>query len=522
VIFSVNKSEGNYMSNAPLYVIVQAGGRGSRLRHHTWNKPKCLVSFRGKPILYHLFDHFDNANYVIIGDYGFDKLEKYLLVNPPKVNYRLIQTNNKGTSAGISDAINTIPDNAQIVLTWSDLIINDLPPWPTDNKLVVCTTSSFTCRWTVSPNGRLEESPNGKQGIPGIFYFPSKFVLQTLPPSSGEFVKWLSQNLTDYAFLDCNNLEELGDFSTIENNLSREGLCRFFNSVEINNKYVIKKVLDKDYEHIHHNEILWYEEAIRLGFKRIPKIYGTLPLTMSRIQGQHAFQINDLSDREQRALLVDYLESLITLHDKSSISSSQEEVEEVYINKTISRVQSVSSLIPGFERESITINGKKCRNFFNLKHFDNFKTEIKKLQPTRFVPIHGDPTFSNTLIDDNLRVWFFDPRGYFAKPGIYGDGWYDFAKVYYSAVGGYDLFNRRNFKLHVDDDTIEILTPEPSFAKAAKVIFNNYFNLDLPKIETLHGLIWLSLSGYVKDDIDSIIGSFYLGLYWTEIGLERL
>ena len=37
-------------------VIVQAGGRGSRLRHYTWNKPKCLVSYEGKPVIFHLFE----------------------------------------------------------------------------------------------------------------------------------------------------------------------------------------------------------------------------------------------------------------------------------------------------------------------------------------------------------------------------------------------------------------------------------------------------------------------------------
>jgi len=30
----------------------------------------------------------------------------------------------------------------------------------------------------------------------------------------------------------------------------------------------------------------------------------------------------------------------------------------------------------------------------------------------------------------------------------------------------------------------------------------------------------LSLSGYAKDDIDSVIGSFYLGLYHLEQGLK--
>ena len=38
-------------------IVIQAGGRGSRLRHYTWNKPKCLVSHNGKPVIYHLFDY---------------------------------------------------------------------------------------------------------------------------------------------------------------------------------------------------------------------------------------------------------------------------------------------------------------------------------------------------------------------------------------------------------------------------------------------------------------------------------
>jgi NDP-sugar pyrophosphorylase family protein len=70
-----------------MHIIVQAGGRGSRLRHHTWNKPKCLVSVRGKPLLYHLFDKFPNAYFHIIGDYSFDQLEKYLEINPPTASY---------------------------------------------------------------------------------------------------------------------------------------------------------------------------------------------------------------------------------------------------------------------------------------------------------------------------------------------------------------------------------------------------------------------------------------------------
>jgi len=134
----------------------------------------------------------------------------------------------------------------------------------------------------------------------------------------------------------------------------------------------------------------------------------------------------------------------------------------------------------------------------------------------------GTRRFSNTIIDDKLRVWFIDPRGYFHKPGVLGDAQYDFAKVYYSAVGGYDAFNRRKFKLYIDNETVEILMEEPLFSRTAKDIFSDYLGNDLSKIEVLHGLIWLALTGYARDDIDSVIGAFYLGLYWLETGMDRL
>jgi len=509
------------MTSNNLQIIVQAGGRGSRLRHHTWNKPKCLVSVRGKPLLYHLFDRYAGATFFVIGDYAFDQLEKYLKMNPPGVAYTLVRSGEKGTASGIADALELTDPALPLLLTWSDLILGETPAWPDADKPIVGTTAAFTCRWSVAADGTLQEITSSVDGIPGLFYFKQAALLPQ-PPKGGEFVKWFAANVVDFALFDCPKLEELGDFSTIEESNDREGFCRFFNQVEIGPNTVRKTVVDPAYEKVHHNEVAWYEEAQRLGFRRIPKIITTRPLVMERIHGRHAFEMDDLTEREKRAVLADYLDSLIAFHDSGSRDAIASDVEEVYIQKTIDRVTSVASMIPGFERTSMTVNGKKCRNLFSDKYAGTLESLLPRLQPDRFVPIHGDATFSNTLIDDKLRVWFIDPRGYFAKPGIFGDAWYDFAKVYYSAVGGYDTFNRRKFKLHIDDETVEILMDEPQFSRTAHEIFADYFKEDKARIEILHGLIWLALSGYVKDDVDSIIGSFYLGLYWLESGMSRL
>jgi hypothetical protein len=240
---------------------------------------------------------------------------------------------------------------------------------------------------------------------------------------------------------------------------------------------------------------------------------------MERINGDHLFDIKNLTFREQRAVLTDYLDTLIDLHDKAKSPVLPEHLIAVYVDKTLSRIKDVGDLIPYSSKRHITINGLKCRNFFHEDFRHIFLTLLPRLMPTEFTVIHGDPTFSNAIIDKNLRVKFIDPRGYFYKPGLQGDPWYDFSKVYYSAVGGYDSFNRRKFKLFVDDQTVEILQEETPFKQVSEDIFSEYFGDDLSRIRIIHSLIWFSLSGYVRDDIDSIIGAYSLGNFWLEKAL---
>lgn len=500
-------------------IIIQAGGRGSRLRHHTWNKPKCLVSVKGKPILYHMFDTFPEAKFQIIGEYSFEQLKTYLEVNPPSINFTLHKTDKKGTCSGIRQALNSISNNEEIFLVWSDLIINQSIILDEEQKKMrksIGVTNAFTCRWTY--NNKLEEIP-GPNGVPGIFWFKDKTELLSVP-EEGEFVKWWANNVKSFSKFDVNQIEELGDFATIESENDRQGFSRFFNDVKINETTVEKTCVDKNYDHLIQGEITWYEKISNMGFRRIPMVISTSPLIMSKINGTHAYDMIDLTEREKRVVIADCLDTLSDLHNKAQIPVDANDVREVYIDKTISRVESVSKLIPNFNKDSLTINGVKCKNIFAEKNNHIFDEVLKICIPAKFTPIHGDPTFSNTLIDKNLRTWLFDPRGYFKKPGIWGDSNYDYAKVYYSAIGGYDKFNRRKFKLHVDNETAEILMEKPLFYDAGLETFKEFFPKELKQIEILHSLIWLSLSGYAKDDIDSVIGSFYLGLYWLENAIK--
>ncbi len=51
------------------YIVVQAGGRGSRLGRLTANKPKALVPVENLPMLFHLFRKYPDKRFIIIADY---------------------------------------------------------------------------------------------------------------------------------------------------------------------------------------------------------------------------------------------------------------------------------------------------------------------------------------------------------------------------------------------------------------------------------------------------------------------
>ena len=60
------------------YIIVQAGGKGTRLGHLTQNKPKALLPVENLPMLFHLFRKYPDRRFIIIADYQKEVLREYL------------------------------------------------------------------------------------------------------------------------------------------------------------------------------------------------------------------------------------------------------------------------------------------------------------------------------------------------------------------------------------------------------------------------------------------------------------
>ncbi len=67
--------------------------------------------------------------------------------------------------------------------------------------------------------------------------------------------------------------------------------------------------------------------------------------------------------------------------------------------------------------------------------------------------MHGDLCFSNILFDKRSRlVRFIDPRGAASEEEIWGDPYYDMAKLSHSIIGSYDFVNNGLFDVVVGED----------------------------------------------------------------------
>lgn len=496
------------------HVVIQAGGLGSRMGTYTNNRAKCLIPYNGKTIIQHALDFFKDKKIYIICDYKKEQLITYIT---KILNYDVtfIQTEEKTTSSGLHQFFNLIDDDTPFLITWSDLIYNEKLNFELDHPITVGLTNEFTCRWHVNNNLMIRESSE-TNGIAGAFFVKNKSFMadfdETKSFVGGNLCKLPPENI---GFKYVKNVFEIGTIQHYEKLLDDAPKSRFFNKVEILGDIVEKKCIDSNYNSLIECEINWYKYLNdKLDF--IPKLIKENPLTITYIKGHHGFQ-KEWSYEEKSKIIDSLANNLNTLHNLETIESLHDDMVDIYVNKTIQRVNSIKEIIPFFNDEIININNKKCINPFYNNDLTNLIDRISELYVKEYSVIHGDTTFSNTLFDENCNSYFIDPRGLFGTLKLYGDKNYDWAKLFYSVNGNYDSINSKKFSVEFTDETILLKIKSNGFEMFSDKVIE-LSGMTKNKMYLHQALIWLSLTGYVKEDIDAILYSFYYGIYlWNLI-----
>lgn len=491
-------------------IIIQAGGKGTRLEGLTRNKPKCLVPVNNLPIIFYIFKRFSDAEFTIIADYKADVLEKYLSVFAKQYSYRLIKAEKKGTISGIKEAIQDYSNDEQFMIIWCDLILSDNFQIPTQKGNYVGISNDFECRWSYKDGKFIKESSKDN-GVAGLFIFENKSFLKDIS-DTGAFVGWLSKQNIDFNRLNLIGSKEIGTLVAYSENNNSTSRCRPFNSIEFNHDIVVKRGIDEQGVKIAIDEIAWYKHVKNLGFDNIPEIFDYNPLVMKKVEGKNIYEYDCLTMSQKKEMLEKLIQSLHNLHGlEESKSVNFDDVKSNYLTKTFERLSKIEELVPFARDEFIKINGRYYKNVFFDK--ERLEENIELIYPQEFRLIHGDCTFSNMMFDTyNMKAVLIDPRGYFGNTKLYGDVDYDWAKLYYSLVGNYDQFNNKKFALDIGDDGVEFVIKSNNWDDMEEFFFDCLPNVNKFKIKLLHAIIWLSLTTYAWEDYDSICGAFYNGV----------
>lgn len=497
------------------YIIVQAGGKGTRLEYLTKNKPKALVPVENLPMLFHLFRKYPEKKFVVIADYKADVMKKYLAAFA-KVEYIVVDgCGKKGTCGGLREALSLLPDCEPFMLIWSDLILPQEFELPEKEGNYIGLSKDFPCRWRYRA-GKFEEERSASEGVAGLFVFRDKAYLQAVP-EEGEFVRWLSERGYTFEELALYKTKEYGLLSEYNKAESRKSgsRCRPFNKMTIQGDKIVKEGIDEQGRALAVREKAWYKYVQEKGegIAAIPKIYSFEPLTMQRVDGRNIFEY-ELSEDEQKSVLEKLVHALKALHSLGEASTDYFSINDAYLGKTFARLEKIRDLVPFAHDEYIVINGKPCRNIFFYK--DELSELFSKYRCPRFEFLHGDCTFSNMMLDEDMSPVFIDPRGYFGHTELYGDPNYDWAKLYYSIVGNYDQFNLKRFRLTVKEHEVELDIQSNGWEQMGDYFFDLIGDVKRDDIRLIHAVIWLSLTTYAWEDYDSICGAFYNGLYYLE------
>lgn len=493
------------------YIIVQAGGKGTRMEYLTENKPKCLVPVNNLPMLFHLFQKYPDKKFIIIGDYKYDVLREYLSAFA-KVSYLLVDARGyNGTCAGLRQAIQYVPKEQGLMLIWSDLILPEEFRLPEDDADYVGLSGDFQCRWKYE-NGLFEEEPSVERGVAGLFVFHNKEVLENVP-EEGEFVRWLKEQNLSLKELRLRKTKEYGLISEYKKLIQEK--CRPFNRMTVEGDCIIKEGIDDQGKKLAVREKAWYQYVESLGYDRIPKIYSYEPFVMEKVKGKNVYEYADLSFEKKKEVLTGIMDNLKFLHSLEEREADYFSIKETYIDKTFDRLEQIRDLIPFARDKFIRINGRNCRNVFFYKK--ELEMRLYEYRADKFQLIHGDCTFSNMMLKEDYSPVLIDPRGYFGTVELYGDPAYDWAKLYYSLAGNYDQFNLKRFRLHIEGMEVKLEIESSGWEELEEEFFYQLSDEAAPEdIKLLHALIWLALTTYAWEDYDSICGAFYNGLYYLE------
>lgn len=517
------------------YVAIFAAGKGTRLEPITNYIPKVLINVMNHTLLFNIIDYwkFYTKNFIIIiNSKYYTILTNYLKtleLNDINFIIKIVDIIDQENLFTIKHAIDESFYGKKILFTWCDIYPNELIPLHIFNENIIFTFGD-ECRYIVKNNSSIQEEKKCKYelikclnnktngNVIGIFYFQNYNGLIG-GNDYNDLCDIYSKNYDIFNIYQLNNLIDVGDMNKLNKYLNNTHYykTRFFNKIIEENNRLLKISILENGNDIIQKEINWYKNV---NFDFIPTIfsYKNNSFIMEKIIASPLY-INfwNYNFDKQSQILENIFSKLNILHSKSIHVN-----DNIFINdigkelkfKIFNRIEKVYDIIHSFGKIEF-VNGIKINQNYKYVINNIYKNVIENFSiKNEYNIIHGDCQFSNTLYnDENDKIWFIDPRGYFGDTKLFGIKEYDYAKIAYS-LSGYDNFNN-NEKYYIkliEDNKIE-LNIEDNFYKFEN-LFKKYCNVNI--VKNIIIINWFGLCQYNQNNILKCISSYYYALYLYE------
>jgi hypothetical protein len=450
----------------------------------------------------------------------------------PNPNVTLVDV---GKTISIGDTVHTVlracPEiaNSSLVINFADTVVYDLPHDLLGSNFIVFADTIESERWTLvkQENGKITQLSDKQyqfnaeewQMLLGVWGFESSRqfaeVLESCSPKSNrnsfydamvEFcndstknVGWLKS--TDY--LDCGHAD---NYYAAKRKLIN---ARFFNSLAFNEvQGTIRKTSENREKLV--DEINWLHELPKELRPFTPTIFDYSKDPISPFLEIEFYSYPSLDDAFVHARFdfdswvkfFDKLFNVIEIAGKYRVSGNDldQDLREMYLDKTLARIKAIdfAALLPGLKDCEPTIDGE-CRQGIDLvvSRLEADLQEVGALSADSFQIVHGDLCFGNILYDPkHSLIKLIDARGRFGRFSIYGDVYYDLAKLSHSILGLYDFIMADRFRVSGDGTNFKLDLRATDYHRTVGEIFGQVVKqrgYSIERIRMIESLLFLSM-----------------------------
>jgi capsule biosynthesis phosphatase len=242
-------------------------------------------------------------------------------------------------------------------------------------------------------------------------------------------------------YIDDKGIDAYGDLERLTGVYKNEMIARSHNDIATSGASIVKSSTKESIK----GELYWYLHAPEAVKDFLPRLLNhttkgsTTSLEIERIDGPTLSKML-VSGTLQASHVNTLIDVLKSIHD-SKIENLEIDICQNYTKKLEQRYFAFGD----FRSEETDKIYNQIHEF--LKWYEKSNIPVRS-------NIHGDPVFTNVIIDKNNRIRVIDMRGIQGDTlTLTGDRNYDFAKVYQSLVG-YDFVIR---KLQIDENRLKKL-----------------------------------------------------------------